>query len=121
MTAEEVLAHIMQAGGRVIADPARPRVIVPLALKSLVLAHKAALRALVLQSNEVADPPPQTETREYAFPWPSALTGLGPHAVGPFDICSECSGWSWVRYGHTVLCLTCARHHLREGQSGREG
>ena len=44
----------------------------------------------------------------YASPWPDALPALGPRTVGPFEICSACSGWSWVRYGGVVLCLPCA-------------
>jgi hypothetical protein len=44
----------------------------------------------------------------YAHPWPDALPGLGRRIIGPFDACSTCSTWSWVRYGGVVLCLPCA-------------
>ena len=45
----------------------------------------------------------------YAFPWPDALPGLGDRRVGPFDHCADCErGFSWVRYGGVVLCLSCA-------------
>jgi hypothetical protein len=47
-------------------------------------------------------------TRRYASPWPDEIPGLGLRAVGPFDACAGCEGWSWVRYGATVLCLACA-------------
>lgn len=48
MTAEEVLAQVLEAGGRVILDPERPRLLVPPALKPLVAEHRYALRHLVL-------------------------------------------------------------------------
>jgi hypothetical protein len=44
----------------------------------------------------------------YAHPWPDALPGLGPRTIGPFDCCSGCERWSWVRYGGVVFCLPCA-------------
>jgi hypothetical protein len=45
----------------------------------------------------------------YSHPWPDVLPGLGPLRVGPFDPCSDCAKWSWVRYGDVVLCLPCVR------------
>lgn len=45
----------------------------------------------------------------YAHAWHDAIMDLGPRRVGPFDPCAEaCGRWSWVRYGETVLCLSCA-------------
>ena len=51
-------------------------------------------------------PPPP---RDYCHPWPDALPGLGLRSIGPFDCCSSCERWSWVRYGAVVLCLSCAK------------
>ncbi len=48
MTPDEVLDRVLKAGGRLIADPGRPRLEVPAALKSLVLEHREMLRRLVL-------------------------------------------------------------------------
>lgn len=45
----------------------------------------------------------------YAFPWPNELPGFGRRSVGPFDQCTQCEAWSWVRYGKRVLCLRCSR------------
>jgi len=47
MTAEAVLATILEAGGQVIPDPDRPRLLVPPALKPLVLDHREVLRELL--------------------------------------------------------------------------
>ena len=49
MTARQVLDKVLEAGGKVIADPARPRLVVPVALKPLVAEYKEELRALVLR------------------------------------------------------------------------
>lgn len=111
MTPTEVLAEVLRAGGRVIPDPARPRLVVPPALKPLVLAHREALRALVLSTAMSTASLPLALVRPgaYSWPWPDALRGLGPRIVGPFSKCSECNEWSWARYGERVLCLDCAR------------
>jgi hypothetical protein len=45
----------------------------------------------------------------YAFPWPDHVEGLGHRRVDAFDRCARCSAGSWVRYGTTVLCVTCAK------------
>lgn len=47
MTAQEVLARVLEAGGQIIADPQRPRLLVPPAFKPLVTEHREALRELV--------------------------------------------------------------------------
>jgi hypothetical protein len=47
VTAEEVLAEVLRQGGEVVPDPTRPRLLVPPALKPLVLEHREALRALL--------------------------------------------------------------------------
>lgn len=49
MTPQELLARILDAGGQVIPDPHRPRLLVPSALKPLVAEHREALRELVRQ------------------------------------------------------------------------
>jgi hypothetical protein len=49
----------------------------------------------------------------YAYPWPDEIPGLGPRRVDAFDHCVLCGAGSWVRYGVTVLCLTCARRRAR--------
>lgn len=112
MTARDVLAEVLRAGGRVIPDPARPRLVVPPTLKPLVLEHREALRALVL-AGEIptpAAPSPSVHPGAYAYPWPDTLPGLGRRTVGPFALCSRCGAeHSWVRYGAVVLCLRCAR------------
>lgn len=111
MTPTEVLAEVLRAGGRVVPDPTRPRLVVPPALKPLVLAHREALRALVLAGEPRATAPPPSRTRQgaYSYPWPDALPGLGQRTVGPFARCSQCRAQhSWVRYGARVLCLACA-------------
>jgi hypothetical protein len=48
----------------------------------------------------------------YAFPWPDEVKGLGRRRVDAFDRCARCSAGSWVRYGTTVLCVTCAKRNL---------
>jgi len=45
----------------------------------------------------------------YSFPWPDEVGGLGPRRVGAFDRCEKCGLGSWIRYGSTVLCVTCAK------------
>ncbi len=49
MTAQDVLNKVLAAGGKVIPDPARPRLVVPSRLKSLVAEHREEIRALVLR------------------------------------------------------------------------
>jgi hypothetical protein len=44
----------------------------------------------------------------YAARWPDTLPALGPRTVGPFDRCSRCETWSWVRFRGVVFCLPCA-------------
>lgn len=122
MSTEEVLAEVLRAGGRVISDPARPRLVVPPALKSLVLEHRAALRALILAGvasvPAVAPPSPLAVVPDaprrpfYAAPWPDSVPGLGARTVGRFDPCEGCGSGSWVRYGCAVLCLMCAERRI---------
>jgi hypothetical protein len=57
--------------------------------------------------------------RGYASPWPDALPALGPRTIGPFDLCSTCTAWSWVRYGGVVLCLACATARSHHGEGTR--
>lgn len=114
MTARDVLAKVLRAGGRVIADPVRPRLAVPPRLKSLVLEHREALRALVLAP--ITPPPPPVRSGSYAHPWPDALAGLGGRTVGSFARCGECcAAWSWVRYGDRPFCLGCATRRALAG------
>ncbi len=56
MTAQDVLNKVLAAGGKVIPDPARPRLVVPSRLKSLVAEHREEIRALVLQGTSGALP-----------------------------------------------------------------
>jgi hypothetical protein len=111
VTARDVLAEVIRVG-RVISDRERPRVVVPLRLKPLVLAHREALRVLVLAGDiptDAAPPsPPRIRLGSYSHPWPDALLGLGPRRVGAFDPCADCGRGSWVRYGDRVVCLACA-------------
>ncbi len=48
MTVEEVLEMVLAAGGRIVPDPDRPRLLVPTSLKPLVAEHRDGLRVLVL-------------------------------------------------------------------------
>jgi hypothetical protein len=108
VTPADVLQQVLEAGGQIVPDPARPRLLgVPENLKPLVLEHREALRALVLA---------KTKDVTYCYPWPDVLPGLGARHVGPFDPCADCVSWSWVRYGDLVLCLDCARR--RAGADG---
>ena len=54
MTAVEVLNQVLKAGGRVIPDPDRPRLLVPQNLKPIVQKHREVLRVLVGQSSALA-------------------------------------------------------------------
>jgi len=101
LTAKEVLGRVLDAGGAIIPDPARPRLRVPPDLKALVLEHRRALRELVLAQARPAHLP-------WAHPWPDALPALGRRSVGAFDLCDGCGRGSWARYGRMVLCLACA-------------
>ncbi len=56
MTAAEVLAKVLEAGGRIIADPGRTRLLVPPALKPLVAEHREALRELIRQTGSPTTP-----------------------------------------------------------------
>ncbi len=47
MNVEQVLTQVLEAGGRLIPDPQRPRLLVPPALKPLVAEHREAIRALL--------------------------------------------------------------------------
>lgn len=66
MTPAEVLSRVLEAGGKVIPDPTRPRLLVPPPLKRLVEANRQALRRLV-------------EYRETLRHW-WTLTAQGPQA-----------------------------------------
>jgi hypothetical protein len=55
MTAAEVLAKVLEAGGRIAPDTNPPRLLVPPELKALVVEHRAELRVLVL--NALSQPP----------------------------------------------------------------
>ena len=76
MTAREVLARVLAEGGQVIADPERPRIVVPPALESLVREHRGELRALIAAnaagaahgSRETVDPEPANEANRPAPP-----------------------------------------------------
>ena len=55
MTAVEVLNLVLKAGGQVIPNLDRPRLLVPLELKRIVQEHREGLRVLVRQSSILAD------------------------------------------------------------------
>jgi len=72
LTAQELLNAVLKAGGRIIPDPARPRLLVPADLKPLVAEHRDLLRALVLaravqdrsphpSASNISDPPGRLE------------------------------------------------------------
>jgi hypothetical protein len=52
---------------------------------------------------------PSVRAGDYAFPWPDRIEGLGPRRVEALDRCSMCGAGSWVCYGQTMLCLSCAK------------
>ena len=58
MTAQDVLKRVLEAGGKVISDPTRPRLVVPSHLKPLVAEHRVEIRALVLQGATKETTPP---------------------------------------------------------------
>jgi hypothetical protein len=49
--------------------------------------------------------------------WPEYLDGLGPQSIDSLAPCARCGRGSWVRYGHTVLCIECTQGHLRNTRS----
>ena len=49
MTPSEVLEKVLQNGGKILCDGAQPRLVVPPALKPLVLEHRQALRELIIR------------------------------------------------------------------------
>ena len=57
MTAKEVLGKVLEAGGKVIPDPARPRLVVPSHLKPLVAEHREGIRELVLRGFPFCESP----------------------------------------------------------------
>ena len=100
LTPRDVLAEVLRVG-QVIRDPEGPRVVVPPRLKPLVLTHRQALRALVLEGDvpvDEAPPPPPCVTQKpvqlpvagrtpWARPSPDrpvfALCGVSVVVVGP--------------------------------------
>jgi hypothetical protein len=56
MTAAEVLAKVLRAGGRVVPDAVAPKLLVPSSLKPLVVEHRDALRALLASQEEAQAP-----------------------------------------------------------------
>lgn len=73
MTPAEVLAKVLESGGRVVADPDRPRLLVPPALKSLVVEHREALRELVRRRQFGPPPTPVPALREALRHWYSLM------------------------------------------------
>ncbi len=116
MTPRQVLEKVLEGGGRVIADPAHPRLLVPPELKPLVAEHREAIRKILLSETEEKQDAEKVvrevrirEQVSYAFPWPDSVPLLGPRQVGPFSPCTGCGAGSWVKYGVTTLCLSCAK------------
>ncbi len=69
MTPAEVLAKVLEAGGKVIADPDRPRLLVPPHLRPLVAEHREALRELVRRRETVPPPTPVPALRLVLRRW----------------------------------------------------
>ena len=110
MTAREVLARVIAEGGQVIADPDRPRIVVPPALEPLVREHRRELRALIAVDaaaahglRETVDPEPANETSR-----PTAPVIGQRHAIGAYDACAACGTGTWIRFVDTPLCRRCA-------------
>jgi hypothetical protein len=108
VTAAQVLALVLEAGGRVVPDTDPPRILVPRRLRPLVEAHRAELRELV----RGAARPIAANT----FPWPDSLAGLGVRTLVAFTRCSRCRptahpavAGTFAAYGSVPLCL---RHAL---------
>lgn len=74
MTAQEVLAKVLGAGGRVVPDPQRLRLLVPPDLKSLVTEHREALRELLQSGPERKECRP--EMRVLSTPVPALRRAL---------------------------------------------
>jgi hypothetical protein len=111
MTAREVLARVLAEGGQVIADPERPRIVVPPALESLVREHRGELRALIAAnaagaahgSRETVDPEPANEANRPAPP----VIGQRD-TTGAYDACAACGVGTWIRFADIPLCRRCA-------------
>ncbi len=93
-----------------------------LLLEELRRRKAEVLAALAATSGPPAVSPAATQGRavDPASPWPPALSGLGPRAVGPFAPCLLCQAGTWTRYAGLALCL----HHAQswvETRSTPEG
>jgi hypothetical protein len=110
MTAPEVLALVLEAGGRVVrVDP--PRLLVPRRLRPLVEEHRVELRELLRN---------QAQPAARDFYWPDVLLGVGPRTVGPFTRCARCPAsahpyvaGTWVSFGGVPLCQPHAAEAAR--------
>ena len=114
MTAREVLARVLAEGGQVIADPERPRIVVPPALEALVREHRKELRALIAADAAGVAPAPQeamgagnAQPASEAHRPPVSVTGQrqGP---GAYDTCVACDIGTWIRFADVPLCRRCA-------------
>jgi hypothetical protein len=97
MTAREVLARVIAEGGQVIADPERPRIVVPPALEPLVREHRRELRALIAADAAVASAPAANQVSAPA-------SGQRP----AYDTCAACGIGTWIRFSDVPLCQRCA-------------
>ena len=97
MTAAEVLARALGAGGQVIRDASGPRLRVPREMRHLVEAHRSEIRALILAG--AAPVPTPRPTPRAALGWPAVLPALGRRGVQAFTPCHVCRAGTWVVYG----------------------
>ncbi len=67
MTAAEVLAKVIEAGGRIVSDAVPPKLLVPSSLKPLVVEHRDALRALLAGQGQDEERPPLASDRIGAY------------------------------------------------------
>jgi hypothetical protein len=104
MTPEELIAQLSAKGVIIIPDGDRLR------LRPKSRLSQADHVALLMFKTDILQilAGPRVRRDAYAWPWPDELPRLGRRTIGPFDACTSCEQWSWVRYGHVVLCLRCA-------------
>jgi hypothetical protein len=111
MTAEQVLDEVLKAGGSIVPDDP-PRLVVPSALKPLVIEHRAAIRALITRRVEAtgATAPSPLPAARAASAWPDDLPGLGPRQATALDLCARCgTATTFATYGGYRACLPCAQ------------
>ena len=125
MTPSALLAELRVRGVELVPVGCRirfrPASKVPPELLTCLRQHKAeVLLLLTAQTPTSTASHVSTRPLTWAYPWPDELS-VGRRSVGPFEACTDCSAWSWVRYGGVVLCLACAKARLiRDGNLASE-